>query len=192
MTKVYRIYLSRSWIDCGKRDELLALFDALPDFLYSATAIEDGSPEVALRETAARRAALKIAMAQCHVMLAPASPPTAADEWTALETATARFGLRRAIPIVGIALDALPGVTPHRPLGFGAVAPWSGIDIARAITETVKAASDAAGLRDALLEGGTSVGRVGATGRSARPVPYAEIAAAFHRHRGTRSGSEAD
>jgi hypothetical protein len=192
MIKVYRIYLSRAWIDCGKRDELLALFDALPDFLYSATAIEDGSPEVALRETAARRAALKIAMAQCHVMLAPASPPTAADAWTALETATARFGLRRGIPIVGIALDAMSGETPHRLLGFGAVAPWSGIEIARAITDAVKSASDAAGRRDAILEGCAPDDRLRGAGAAARAIPYADIAAAFHRHRGTRSRSEAD
>lgn len=192
MTKLYRVYLSRSWIDSGKRDDLLALFDALPDFLYSATAIEDGSPEVALRETAARRAALKIAMAQCHVMLAPTLPISTADDWTALETATARFGLRRSIPIVGIALDALPGETPHRPLGFGEVAPWSGIDIARAITDAVKSASDAAGLREGGLEGDRSGVRAQEAGGTPRSLPFADIAAAFHRHRRTRSGPEAD
>ena len=133
---VYRIYVSHAWDADPALARVIAALDAYPAFLYRIDRI---TPEdLAVACEGGERSAVRVAMTQTHVMLAPVGRPSDAHPHPALpqpsdahphpagahigkiELELARTGFRRRIPVLGI---ASPDMDPAavRPLGFDRV-----------------------------------------------------------------------
>jgi hypothetical protein len=190
MINVYRIYLGRSWAAHDQDQPLVDLLDRVPEFLFKAVAVPaDDLPSLSA-DDATRRAIAKIAMTQAHVAVMRAGAVDCAAEWTALELNLAQSGFRRPIPVLWVvppgekpAVKAMPWTTPVR----GSA--WNGLEMARAVKDLAEAAAAAA--RKSAIEQLSPF----AAGHPADPaapdrrtLPTAEIAAAYHHFKASRSG----
>lgn len=142
MISVYRIYLGRSWVDTGEAAALLALFDALPEFLHTAGSLDE-DPETIAACATSQRAAVKVAMTHCHVAVLRAGPDLV-PVWTEQEIAAARTGFRWHVPILAVLPPGANAADLARtPVCVAAdhVVGWSGIEIARAVQELAEGAA---------------------------------------------------
>lgn len=187
MISVYRIYLGRSWVVSGEAPRLLALFDALPEFLHSAGLLDVG-PETAEASAASHRAAVKVAMTHCHVAVlwAGADPVPA---WTGHDIAVARTGFRWRVPTLAV---RPPGTGVADAAGNAVCAAadrvvgWSGIEIARAVQELAETAaalrrSDIERIAPPAFAAAAPLPRSDRIAETAavRPLPTVEIIAAY-------------
>jgi hypothetical protein len=106
MISVYRIYLGRSWVTSGQVAPLLSQFDDLPEFLHAVASLPETGPEIETRDPAFRRAAVKVAMTQCHAAIVWGSTDDPAPEWTEHEMRVAKWGFRRRIPLLAVSCYA--------------------------------------------------------------------------------------
>jgi hypothetical protein len=189
MISVFRIYLGQAWLTSGRAPDLIAMFDAEPELLYSVCHVpiaDAADPALSLED---RRAVARIAMTQAHVVVVPADAPAAGDGWTEAEIQVARTGLRQRLPIVAVRHLA-GGADGLAVRAADQVQPWISADIACAIQQAVEAA--AVDRRKLLVarerQAAASEGQTAEPEDSAaRPLPAAEIAdayAAFRQSRG--------
>jgi hypothetical protein len=199
MITVYRIYLGQAWCGDDKAEALARMFDALPEFFYRTATLtaDEAAREGATAES--RRAAVRIAMTQAHIVLLLADGSVTSDPWTMQEIQVARSGLRQPIPILAV---VPPGGRAQETLAASAanrVVGWNVDDIACAIVELVETA--AAGRREVLRQLELEAGRRIADARQTRAavpgfeagadraLPVIEIAEAFAALKERRDGS---
>ena len=110
---VYRLYVSHAWASEPALADVIAALDAYPAFLYRIDRLSD--EELATPTEGGVQSAVRVAMTQTHVMLAPfrpsagPQPAVAGDALPDIEMALARTGFRRRIPVLGVAdCDADP------------------------------------------------------------------------------------
>jgi len=197
MISVYRIYLGRSWVTSGQVAPLLSQFDDLPEFLHAVASLPETGPEIETRDPAFRRAAVKVAMTQCHAAIVWGSTDDPAPEWTEHEMRVAKWGFRRRIPLLAV---LPPGCTAGsvvtRRVADGTVG-FSGLEIARAVQELAEAATAERRSETDRLSSpfeafpDPSMGDVlaqnsASTRATRRPLPTAEIMAAYRRLKAER------
>lgn len=193
MISVYRIYYARSWRMSGQLGELVKLFDGVPEFLHSGCALPEGGPEVGATDAVARQAAIKIAMAQCHVALVWGGDSDPAAAWTQHEVRVAQAAFRRKIPILALVPQghqrgaAIAGLADR-------TVDWSPVEVARAVMELAEDATEKRhlGWDGAALARGPGAGdvkpRSGSIAKPGepRPLPVDEIIIAYHRLKSSR------
>lgn len=183
MISVYRIYFGRAWPDTGTEGRLRSLFDAVPEFLYSAATCERA--EAVSEPDPQRRAAIRVAMTHAHVAVLLARDVPALQTWTEDEIAVARRGFRWRVPILGIAPDGGETVRGSVIRAADRVVRAHGPEVARAIQEIATAAQterrseiERLARRDVGSMEPPSIEALGEP--PVRPLPFAEIAEAFH------------
>ncbi|MGE3916192.1 MAG: hypothetical protein AB7F78_10880 [Hyphomicrobiaceae bacterium] len=135
MINVYRIYLGRSWSSRGADRQLLALFDAVPEFLHTVTQVS--SPESGGAAEAERRASVRVAMTHAHVAVLSVEP---GDDWAGLEIEISRQAFRWPIPVIAVAAPDAGLPLPACP-GADRVVGWNGVELARAVQELAEEAA---------------------------------------------------
>ena len=116
---VYRLYVSHAWAADPTFANVIAALDANSAFLYRLDRLSAEDLPVAM--DGGERNAVRVAMTQAHVMLAPFAPsgtgnqPAGGTDATGIllhdtEMALARTGFRRRIPVLGIAMGATVAV----------------------------------------------------------------------------------
>jgi hypothetical protein len=140
MISVFRIYLGQAWIASARASELVALFDAQPELLYSVSQLPATEATDPALSPESRRAIARIAMTQSHLVVLPADVPEAGDMWTDIEIQVARTGLRQRLPIVAVRHpDSIADGAVVRAADL--VAPWNASDLACGIQQVVEAAA---------------------------------------------------
>ena len=203
MISVYRIYLGRAWIASGQAAPLLSQFDDLPEFLHAACGLSEDGPEIQTHDPGLRRAAVKVAMTQCHVAIVWGGAEDPTPDWTEHELRVARWGFRRRIPILAVLPPGCNGPSSIIRKVADKTVEFGGLEIARAVQELAEAAaaerrSETDRLSDpfeASSEPSATdllAARLDATTASARALPTAEIMAAYQRLKAARPGEPPD
>lgn len=199
MISVYRIYFGRALAASGMVDELVGLFDRLPNFLHSGCTLPPAGTGIEAVDAAAREAAVKIAMTQCHVALVWGGDGDPEADWTRHELSVARSAFRRPIPVLAVVPDGCQPSGDLAQMADGVIG-WSAPEIARAIVGLAETAAEQRHLgregTGAALSRSSAVADANAvhtTGPDAdqgheRPLPIVEIVAAYHRLRLSREG----
>ena len=149
---VYRLYVSHAWAADPAFANVIAALDANSAFLYRLDRLSAEDLPVAM--DGGERNAVRVAMTQAHVMLAPFAPsgtgnqPAGGTDATGIllhdtEMALARTGFRRRIPVLGIAMGATVAVdlAEAARLGFDCVVAIEPAALTCAIQELAEGAA---------------------------------------------------
>ena len=140
MIGVFRIYLGRSWFDSDTSGALLQQFDSIGEFFYRTSAVD--ADEVAEADTPElRRAAVRVAMTQAHLVLLLAGDAPTDDNWTQQELQVARSGLRRSIPVLTVRTPTCGDRDSLALRSADHVVDWNAADMTCAIQQLVEAAA---------------------------------------------------
>lgn len=184
---VYRIYLSAAWTGRRDLDALIGKLDQLPSLLYRIDRVAAEDIIGSLSDNDRTIGVLRIAMTQSHIAIVPVAGTSEPGPVESIERNLARYGFRRRIPVIGIALRCDHTTIDAASHGLDRVVPLETDAIAVALQELAEqAAAERRQATENLLGQPLRVVRPAlanpSTSLAAKDgLPFSEIVAAFSR-----------